>query len=39
MQFRSMIVSNNGYNVDYKNKNILIRDLELSTEKNDYVSM
>ena len=38
-QCNSMIVSNTGYNVDSKNKNIHIRELELSIEKSDYVSM
>ena len=37
MEFGWMIVSNNGYNVDSKNKNVYIRELELSFEDNDYV--
>ena len=37
MEFGWMIVSNNGYNVDSKNKNVYIRELELSIEDNDYV--
>ena len=37
MEFRSMIVSNNGYTVDSKNKNIYIRELELSNEDDEYV--
>ena len=37
MEFGSMIVSNNGYTVDSKNKNIHIRELELRMEDSDYV--
>ena len=39
MQFGSMIIANNGYNVDSKNKNVLIRELELSIEDSDYVRL
>ena len=34
-----MIISNNISGVDLKNKNILFRDLELSVEESDYVSL
>ena len=37
MQCGSMIISNNGYNVDSKNKNIHIRQLGLIIEDNNYV--
>ena len=37
MEFGRMTVSNNGYNVDSKNKNVYITQLELSIEDNDYV--
>ena len=37
MELELMIISNNGYTVDLKNKNIHIRELELSMEDSDYV--
>ena len=36
MELESMIISNNSNSVDSKNKNIHIRELELSIEDNDY---
>ena len=39
MAFGSMIIANNGYNVDSKNKNIHIRELELNIEDSDYVGL
>ena len=37
MELGSMIISNNGYTVDSKNRNIHIRELEISTDETDYV--
>ena len=37
MELESMIISNNGYTVDSRNKNIHMRELELSIEDSDYV--
>ena len=37
MELESIIISNNGYTVDSRNKNIHIRELELSMEDSDYV--
>ena len=37
MEFESMIISNNSNSVDSKNKNIHIRELELTIEDSDYV--
>ena len=37
MGFGSMIISNKSNSVDSKNKNIHIRELELSIEDSDYV--
>ena len=39
MELGSMNISNNGYNVDSKNRNIHIRELELNIEDNDYVRL
>ena len=38
LEIGSITVSNNGVNVDSRNKNIIIRDLEISIEDTDYVS-
>ena len=37
MELGSMIISNNGYNVDSNNKNIHIRELEMRIDESDYV--
>ena len=37
MELGSMVISNNIYGVDSKNKNVYIRELELNTEDSDYV--
>ena len=39
MELGSMIISNNGYNVDSKNRNIHMRELELNIEDSDYVRL
>ena len=38
-QFGTIIISNNISGVDFKNRNILFRELELSVEDSDYVSL
>ena len=38
-QFGTIIISNNIFGVDFKNKNILFRELELSVEDSDYVRL
>ena len=37
MELGSMIISNNVYGVDSKNRNIHIRELEISIDETDYV--